>query len=221
MRNLWCIPLLLAVLATAASCSREERTRSSPPAEPRPRREGRATAPCGPDARVTARPALLDAGAAARAPRDAAVDLANRRRPLPDGRHLQEQGRSLLLAIATGNPALARSFFFPRRPFTPLKRSRDPDRYWRILVAAYDNDILRLHRRRRVWAGASFEDLRLGTPPAWIAPGRERNRIGYYKTRDSRLFYRLGGRQRSLRIHTLITWQGRFYVTHLLPKQGR
>ena len=85
----------------------------------------------------------------------------------------------------------------------------------------YERDIRRLHRKRRDWSGATFESMTPGTPAAWIKPGQVHNKIGYYRTRFARLRYRLAKKRYTLFLHTLITWQGRWYVTHLLPPLRR
>jgi len=150
------------------------------------------------------------------APRIApAEDPRNQVPPRDEAAWLDRMGRALLAAIAAGDPALGRDFFFPRRPFTPLKRAANPDRYWQHLVHLFERDVRALRRRQLDWSGATFESLRLAAPPRWIAPGREANHIGYYRTHYARLRYRYRGRRYSLFLHTLITWQGRWYITHL------
>jgi len=145
------------------------------------------------------------------------VDPKNRQRPPVADPELTRQARALLDAVIVNEPARAKGFFFPRKPFTPLKRSLDPDRYWRLLYAVYLKDIRRLHRRWADWSGATFESIRLSGPVVRISPGREHNKIGYFRTYRARLRYRLRGQLYSLFVHTLISWQGHWYVTHLRP----
>jgi hypothetical protein len=49
----------------------------------------------------------------------------------------------------------------------------------------------------------------------WVKPGDEANKIGYYRAFHGRLHYTVGGRDAEIEVHTLITWQGRWFVTHL------
>jgi hypothetical protein len=128
---------------------------------------------------------------------------------------LDARGRALLDAIVRDDVELARDFFFPREPFKPLKDVGDPDRYWRQLFAAYRRDVRELHNGRRSWQGASFESLRLGSPPTWVKPGEEYNKIGYYRTFNAKLAYSVEGKRHALDIHTIISWNGEWYVTHL------
>jgi hypothetical protein len=124
-------------------------------------------------------------------------------------------------AVASGRPELALDFFFPREPFIPLKDVADPARYHDGLVREYEHDIRSLHGRRRSWDGATFEKFELGTKPTWVAPGREWNKIGYFRTFDARLSYTVAGKRRMLPVRTIISWQGRWYVTHLAPRRPK
>lgn len=130
---------------------------------------------------------------------------------------LLESARALFDAIVQGKPELADGFFFPRAPFLPLKDVDDPGRYHDELVRVYHHDIQKLHKRRRSWDGARFVGFRLGSPPKWIEPGREWNKLGYYRTFDARLDYEVAGRALRLTVRTIISWEGKWYVTHLLP----
>jgi len=149
------------------------------------------------------------------------VDWENRQRPTSDDPELTRQGRALFAAIVKNAPDLAAGFFFPRQPFTPLKEAGNPDQYWQKIFGLYQKDIRRLRRKRRVWSDATFESLQPGTPPVWIKPGRVHNKIGYFRTRFARLRYRYAGQRFTLFLHTLISWQGHWYVTHLLPPPRR
>jgi hypothetical protein len=190
---------------------------AAPAAAPRPRPRLGAGLPREAPRPAPPRPAVM---APPVTPPQSAVDWTNRQGPIA-GDWLTAQGRALFAAIAANDPARARGFFFPRKPFTPLKQSGNPDRYWQHIYALYEKDIRRLHRRRADWTGATYESLTPGTRPAWVKPGQVHNKIGYFRTRFARLRYRLGGKRYSLFLHTLITWQGLWYVTHLLPPPPR
>ncbi len=167
------------------------------------------------------RPVARPVASVARPEPRPAIDWKNRQRPAVNDSDLTRQGRALLAAVAKNDPSGARGFFFPRKPFTPLKEAGNPDRYWQHINRLYEKDIRRLHRNRNVWAGAIFESLRPDGPPVWIKPGRVHNKIGYYRTRFARLRYRYDGKRYTLFIHTLISWQGHWYVTHLRPPPRR
>lgn len=147
----------------------------------------------------------------------AVVDWKNEGMPVHSSAALEASGRALLDAIAHDDVEKARGFFFPREPFTPLKDAKDPDRYWLHLFRAYAKDIHKVHRRHPGWEGAEFESIEPGTPPAWVPPGDEANKIGYHRSWGTKLRYRLDGKRYTVRIHTIISWQGQWYITHLLP----
>jgi hypothetical protein len=130
---------------------------------------------------------------------------------------LTARATQLLDAVKAGRPELADAFFFPREPFIPLKDVKDPGHYHKDLVSAYHHDIRELHTRRRSWDGATFRSFKIVEPPRRIPPGREWNKIGYFRTRLAKLEYEVNGHVRSFEVHTLISWDGRWYVTHLSP----
>jgi len=146
-----------------------------------------------------------------------APDLENRSLPPLTSPDLDERARHLFDAVVSGRPEIALDFFFPREPFIPLKDVAEPARYHDELVRVYRHDILSFHASRRSWEKASFEKFELGTKPTWVAPGREWNKIGYFRTFDARLTYTVAGKRRTLAVRTIISWQGRWYVTHLAP----
>ncbi len=154
---------------------------------------------------------IVDAGS------DGAIDWTNKSRPDLESAALAEQGRALLEAIAQNSPESGRGFYFPRDAFTPLKDVSDPDRYWRELFATYKRDIRELHNKHRDWSQVSFESLTLGTPPRWVKPGEEYNKIGYFRTFRAKLKFKLGQRSHQFDIHTIISWNNGWYITHLLP----
>jgi len=165
-----------------------------------------------PVASATARASALSVASAA-----PAVDPKNESQPAREGADLEAKGKALLEAIVLDDAEKAAAFFFPREPFTPLKDSKDPDRYWKHLYRAYENDIHKLHRRRRDWTGVTFESIEPGTPPVWVPPGDEANKIGYFRSWGTKLRYRIDGQLYTVKIHTVISWQGAWYITHLLP----
>jgi hypothetical protein len=136
--------------------------------------------------------------------------------PLTSG-DLTERAGHLFRAIAEDQPALADDFFFPKEPFIPLKDVADPGRYFDQLLATYHRDIVALHAQRKDWSGAKFASFELGTKPGWVAPGKEYNKIGYYRTFRGKLTYDIGERNREILVATIISWDGRWYVTHLAP----
>jgi hypothetical protein len=128
---------------------------------------------------------------------------------------LTAHAAALFEAIKTGRPDLAEPFFFPREPFLVLKDVDDPAHYYKDLVSAYRHNIKDLHAQRRNWDRATLKGLTLAETPRRIPPGREWNKIGYFRTRHARLEYEVEGHPRFIEVHTIISWDGQWYVTHL------
>jgi len=173
--------------------------------------------------RVSADTAPTDVEAVS--PRDAAdenqtekaFDPANKIRPPLVSADLEARAAHLLEAIAQNEPGTADDFFFPRAPFIPLKDVSDPGRYFDQLLTTYHRDIRSLRAERTEWEGVAFVSFELGTTPTWVAPGKEYNKIGYFRTFGGKLRYRIGDKVKELAVSTIISWDGRWYVTHLSP----
>lgn len=147
------------------------------------------------------------------------TDPSNKVKPPPPGDELAARAQKLFEAARDDDPPKAADFFFPREPFIPLKDVADGGRYWDTLFRTYKNDVRELHRKhRRDLEGATFVGLDLGSTPTWVKPGDEYNKIGYHRTFHAKLRYKTAaGADRSFDVHTLISWQGAWYITHLLP----
>jgi hypothetical protein len=146
-----------------------------------------------------------------------APDPLNKAKPPLTSPDLDERAAHLIDALVRDDPAVADDFFFPRAPFIPLKDVADPGRYFDQLLATYHRDIRSLHAERKDWTGATFVSFELGTPPTWVAPGKEYNKIGYFRTFGGKLRYRVGDKTKEIAVSTIISWDGRWYVTHLSP----
>ena len=55
----------------------------------------------------------------------------------------------------------------------------------------------------------------MGSTPKWVPPGDEANKIGYYRSFRGKLRYRIEGELSTIEVHTIISWQGKWYITHL------
>ncbi|AUX24706.1 hypothetical protein SOCEGT47_052450 [Sorangium cellulosum] len=157
--------------------------------------------------------AAADAGAEA----DAAAVFAPDNKILPplESQELTARASALFDAIVKNEPALAEPFWFPKEPFIPLKDVKGPGKYWDNLHAAYLADVKATHRKRKSWEGARFVGFEVGSRPKWVPPGKEANKIGYYRSLHGKLRYEIDGRPASIDVHTIISWQGRWYITHL------
>jgi hypothetical protein len=159
--------------------------------------------------------AAEDAGAPSPPPKEADYDPLNKAKPLVDSEELQSRARALFEAIVQNSPARAEDLWFPREPFLILKDIKDPGKYWDQLHRTYAADIRALHKKRKSWDGASFVSFAIGSKPKWVKPGDEANKIGYYRSFHGTLRYAIDGKEGTLDVHTVITWQGRWYITHL------
>jgi hypothetical protein len=160
---------------------------------------------------------MASGSASASAPSaDAApIDWKNAAEPPKDSPELQERARQLFDAIVKGEPEGADPFWFPRDPFVPLKDVKDPGKYWDQLHRTYGSDVRKFHRKRKNWDGATFVRFDLGSTPKWVPPGKEANKIGYFRSFHGKLRYRAGQGESEIDVHTVISWQGRWYITHL------
>lgn len=161
--------------------------------------------------------ASVDAGAPdAAAPATPAVPFAaDNNLPPTEGPELQDRAKSLLDAVIHDEPPLGDSFWFPKEPFIPLKDVKGPDKYWEQLHRSYGSDIHAIHKKRKSWTGVVFEKFEIGSKPKWVKPGEEANKIGYHRSFRGKLHYLVDGQSESFEVRTIITWQGRWFITHL------
>lgn len=163
--------------------------------------------------------AVVDAGVADASVEDAgAVEVPfakdNKVEPREDA-ELQERARGLFQAIVSDDPATAEGFWFPKEPFIPLKDVKESGKYWEQLHRTYLIDVHALHKKRKSWDGAKFVRFDRGSTPKWVKPGDEANKIGYHRSFHGQLRYEIGGEAQKIDVHTVITWQGRWFITHL------
>ena len=217
------IGIVVATVVLACACERKDPPGAAITPTTGVAKAGSASAsptPKPPPAASSSAPVALPDTSASASPATSAsapTDWKNEAQPARLDADLERKGKALLEAIVEDDPSLAEGFFFPREPFTPLKDSKNPDRYWKHLYRAYENDIHKLHRRRRDWSGVTFERIDPGTPSVWVPPGDEANKIGYFRSWGTKLRYRIDGQLYTVKIHTVISWQGTWYITHLLP----
>jgi hypothetical protein len=155
-----------------------------------------------------------DAGAPPAA-KQADYDPSNKAKPANDSEELQARARALFDAVVQNNAALGEDMWFPREPFLILKDIKEPGKYWDQLHRAFVKDVEKLHKKRPSWEGTELVKLELGSPPKWVKPGEEGNKIGYYRTTKGSLVYRAEGKTHKLEVRVMISWQNRWYITHL------
>jgi hypothetical protein len=212
----------LAALAVACSSSPTPDAPSAPTTAPVATNIATATATAtGASGAVEAPPptaamsAAAPSGTASASAAPAPVVADNQVKPISDADELQHRAKLLLDAVAADEPGGADPFWFPEQPFLVLKDIKDPGKYWSQLHHAYANNIHALHKQKKSWDGVVFKRFELGSTPKWVKPGEEANKIGYFRSFHGKIHYELGGEAGSIDVHTVITWQGLWYVTHL------
>lgn len=118
----------------------------------------------------------------------------------------------LWAAIVADDPSLATEVFFPRDAFRQVKAAAAPDRIHGRLVREFEEDIHRYH------AELPADAELIGFRPrrcSWTTRGEEANALPYWSCRHNRIRYRVGSREATLTLRTLINWGPRWYVTHL------
>jgi hypothetical protein len=124
----------------------------------------------------------------------------------------------LWLAVTTGNTSLGRPAFFPVAAYKQVKAIADPAADWRSrLWLEFALDVGAAHRLLgRDARSAQLVRVVIDSPgAAWVGAGACYNRAGYWHVANSRVVYRLHGRERSFGIASLISWRGVWYVVHL------
>lgn len=141
-------------------------------------------------------------------------------RPPPGGVE-QERAARLFEAIQHDDPARALDFFFPKEAFHITKAIADPDAYWERLFRRYQQDIHALHEQLRETLGeerlaaATFDRLDIIRRGGWVPVREEGNALPYWVSRHSMLHYRTGEQTKRFEVRVLITWDERWYITHL------
>ncbi len=134
---------------------------------------------------------------------------------------LNAQMRTLWRAITSDSPALGERVFFPRDAYLHMKQGQIPDPaadYQDRLVSLFALEVSAYHHLLTTGPGVTF--VRVSSAPsdaAWIAPGACENTIGYWHLPGVRLVFRRGTRIESVRVASLISWRGVWYVVHLGP----
>lgn len=161
-------------------------------------------------------------GVAAPAPAADAIDPGTlphtRDKPEASSDALDARAAALWDAIVHDDPERAMPFFFPLTAYEQVKAVGSPAADWkRRLVTAYERDVHALHQR--LGRDPSLAKLvRIDVPTGrarWMDPGEEYNKLGYWRVYGTRIFYEVGGRERSFDVTSLISWRGEWYVVHL------
>ena len=149
--------------------------------------------------------------------------------PLPQTRDVpqitsswfKQSGPALFEAIVKDEMEIALSFFFPREAYAQVKDIPEPEKDWDSrLKASFRKDVHRYHRALgKFRSETKFVEIRVAEELSkWILPGKEVNKVGYYRVLRSVIVYRdREQRLRELALQSMISWRGEWYVVHLAP----
>jgi len=122
-------------------------------------------------------------------------------------------------AILVGDAERARDTFFPLVAYAQVKDVQKPERDYRYrLMANFTRDVRDYHRLLGKGAdGAEFLGVEVAEERAqWMKPGKEGNRLGYFRVLRSKLRFRLPTAvEKTFELTSLISWRGEWYVVHL------
>ncbi len=140
-------------------------------------------------------------------------------RPRTDTKAFERRMRLLWDAIVADDPKLAERAFFPVVAYEQVKDIKEPAADWRSrLMRHFARDIRDYHDRLGSDpASCRFEGVEIDEGRVqWMKPGREGNRVGYFRITRSRIRYLdPKGRPRTLELTSLISWRGEWFVVHL------
>ncbi len=159
-------------------------------------------------------PTAKDTNAAAAIPANNAATL---KTPpaLPAVGDASERAQRLVEAIRSDDPSLAQTMFLPREAFRVIKATGNPDALYDRLLRAYERDIHALHQSLGKQGEVSFVRLELSRRREWVRVGGEANRLPYWAQRHNWLVLRVGKREHKIEVRVLISWDDRWYITHL------
>lgn len=139
--------------------------------------------------------------------------------PRPGAGTMPDRAKLLIDAIRTNKPAVADPLFFQREPFRKVKGIQDPDQYFDYLIKVYHQDIQTIRESLKDPDTIEFVSFDLGRWKRWVPRGKEANARPYHAVHKSPLVIRDAGREKTIRLRVAITWDGQWYVTHLIRKR--
>ena len=140
-------------------------------------------------------------------------------RPSVTTERFQRRMQQLADSILSGDVEKARSTFFPLAAYAQVKDVQKPERDYRYrLLAHFERDLLEYRKRlgkdaeRTKFLGVTVPEARI----EWMKPGKEGNRLGYFRVLRSSLRFQLpNGKEQTFELTSMISWRGEWYVVHL------
>jgi hypothetical protein len=140
-------------------------------------------------------------------------------RPSASNERFKRRMQRVADAVRTGDVDLARASFFPLVAYAQVKDVQKPERDYRYRLTAHFERDVREYRKALGQGAERAEFLGVTVPEArveWMKPGKEGNRLGYFRVLRSQLRFRLpSGKEQSFELTSLISWRGEWYVVHL------
>jgi hypothetical protein len=131
---------------------------------------------------------------------------------------LATRNQALWQAIVADDPSIALPAFFPLTAYQQVKDLKDPTTDWHNrLIGAFNSEIHGYHKQLGANPAAA-QLVSVDIPMAnaqWINPHVEYNKIGYWRVYGTTLKYQVNGKMQSLKVASLISWRGQWYVVHL------
>ena len=122
---------------------------------------------------------------------------------------------ALWQAIRLNQPELAADSFFPLPAYLQVKAITNPAADWNTrLMGRFQSDISAVHARLAA-SGPIAATASVTVPEGkvqWITPGRESNKVGYWRVYGT-LMHSTSG---DVTIASMISWRGEWYVVHLV-----
>jgi hypothetical protein len=140
-------------------------------------------------------------------------------RPKADSPAFEARMQLLWKAIVDDDPSIAERAFFPQIAYEQVKDIENPGADWKArLLKAFARNIHGYHEKlgsdpaKAVLLGVDIDDGRV----KWMAPGKEGNKVGYYRVTRNRIRYKdASGAEKKLELTSLISWRGEWFVVHL------
>lgn len=169
---------------------------------------------------LTASLCLLPAVARAEPPEVPAHNSAKLTTPpeVPAEGTANERAALLVEGIRKSDPEVALTFFFDQAAFRQVKGIKDPDRYFARLLEVYRKDLLAMRKELSDPDNVEFVRFELGRQRRWVERGKEANDLPYWAVYKSKIIVRDAGREKTLFVRVMITWDDQWYVTHLTNK---
>lgn len=139
--------------------------------------------------------------------------------PAVDSPAFQKRLDLLWRAIVTNDPSIAEPAFFPSIAYERVKDIKKPKADWKHrLMKNFHRDIRAYHKklgdepRALEFVGVDVDAGRV----KWMDPGKEGNKLGYYRVTRSKIRYKdPSGKESKLELTSLISWRGEWFIVHL------